>query len=125
MARSLEKSRRQHRKALGKLPLGVSSNFRYWGEDKTIYIKRGRGSRLSAWASRQSQSCESRAALDAQYREMEERFEGQDVPRPDFWGGFRLVPDYAEFWVGLPDRLHDRWAFRLDGAGWARQRLQP
>ena len=46
MARSLERSNRQHRKALGKLPLGVSSNFRYWGEDKTIYIERGRGGRL-------------------------------------------------------------------------------
>ena len=57
--------------------------------------------------------------------ERQVRFEGSDVPRPDFWGGYRLVPDRAEFWTGMPNRFHDRVEYRRSGKGWKWSRLQP
>lgn len=86
---------------------------------------RPRGSRLAAWASRQSEEVEGREALDAQFQEQRDHFEGQDVPLPPFWGGYRLRPEVIEFWQGRINRLHDRIVFRRTGDGWQRARLQP
>ncbi|MFP5327473.1 MAG: pyridoxamine 5'-phosphate oxidase [Acidimicrobiia bacterium] len=89
------------------------------------FASRPPGSRLGAWASRQSEVIESREALEAARRAAEERFGGEEPPLPPFWGGYRLVPDSVEFWQGRPDRLHDRLRYRLDGGAWVIERLQP
>lgn len=95
-------------------------------ESDTYYATRPRASRLSAWASRQSEPVVSRAALDAAAIEIEERFEGREVPRPPHWGGYRVSLDRIEFWEGRPFRLHDRIEYTPDGrGGWRRQRLFP
>ena len=86
---------------------------------------RPRGSRIGAWASRQSQPLEEREALRRRVREMTERFAGGDVPLPEFWGGFLLDPRRIEFWQGRADRLHDRLVFQRDGDGWSNMRLHP
>lgn len=90
------------------------------------FATRGRGSRIGAWASRQSRSIPDRAGLEAQVAEIEARFAGREVPLPDFWGGYRLLPDRFEFWQGRANRLHDRLAYtpRAEG-GWEITRLQP
>jgi pyridoxamine 5'-phosphate oxidase len=94
-------------------------------ESDTYFAGRPRGSQLGAWASDQSRVLPSREALEEKYREIERRFDGHGVPRPDFWGGFRLVPDRLEFWYGRPDRLHDRVVYvRADGR-WRIERLYP
>lgn len=86
---------------------------------------RPRGSRIAAWASRQSDEVGSREALDALFQEQHDRFQGEDVPLPPFWGGYRLRPEVMEFWQGRINRLHDRIVFRRAGDGWQRTRLQP
>lgn len=94
-------------------------------ESETYFATRPRGSQLAAWASRQSAELASRAELEAQYRAIEARFADQPVPRPPFWGGFRLVPDEIEFWRAGPYRLHDRLRYRRGGNGWKAVRLYP
>jgi len=91
------------------------------------FASRPRGSRLSAWASRQSRPVASRAAYEAVVAEVEARFDGvEDVPRPPDWGGYALTPVEVEFWQGRRSRRHDRLCMRPDGAGgWAVERLQP
>jgi pyridoxamine 5'-phosphate oxidase len=95
------------------------------GESDEYFASRPRGSQLGAWASAQSEVLPSRETLEEQYREVERRFEGQDVPRPPFWGGYRLVPRRIEFWYGRPDRQHDRVAYTRDGDKWKIERLYP
>jgi pyridoxamine 5'-phosphate oxidase len=89
------------------------------------FARRSRGSQIGAWASRQSSVIDGREALDAAVAEYEQRFEGQEVPRPPFWCGYALQPDAIEFWQGRPSRLHDRIRFRHDGGTWVRERLAP
>lgn len=94
-------------------------------ESDEYFVSRPRGSQIGAWASEQSTELASREQLEERYREFERRFEGQDVPRPPYWGGYRLVPDRVEFWYGRPDRLHDRVLYLRDGGGWRITRLFP
>jgi pyridoxamine 5'-phosphate oxidase len=97
-------------------------------EANAYWRNRPRASQLSAWASRQSQVVESRAALEAQVRELDARF-ADDVPQPPFWGGYRLQPETIEFWHHREDRLHDRLRYRRNAGdtdnGWIRERLAP
>lgn len=90
------------------------------------FASRPRASQLGAWASRQSAPVADRAQLERQYRDAEARFAGRNVPRPEFWGGYVLVPRRMEFWQNAPSRMHDRICYRRDDAGaWARTRLSP
>jgi pyridoxamine 5'-phosphate oxidase len=95
-------------------------------DESDIYFNaRPRGSQLGAWASEQSAVLPSRETLEARYREIEQRFRDQPVPRPPFWGGYRLTPSQIEFWYGRPDRLHDRVRYSLARDGWRIERLYP
>jgi pyridoxamine 5'-phosphate oxidase len=94
-------------------------------ESDAYFASRPRGSQLGAWASDQSSVLPSRETLEEKYREIERRFEGDAVPRPPFWGGYRLAPTRLEFWYGRPDRLHDRVVYIKEGSGWRIERLYP
>lgn len=89
------------------------------------FATRPRGSQLGAWASEQSRPLASRSLFESRLQEMEARFAGQSVPRPDFWSGWRLSPDYFEFWQGIDFRLHDRLIFSKAEDGWSSGRLYP
>jgi pyridoxamine 5'-phosphate oxidase len=94
-------------------------------EADAYFATRPRGSQIGAWASAQSKVVADRAALDAAEREMEARFADGPVPRPPFWGGYRLVPARVEFWQGRVNRLHDRLRYTRRGDGWDLERLAP
>ena len=94
-------------------------------DSDAYFATRERDSRIGAWASPQSRPIESRAELDRRVREVEERFEGADVPRPPHWGGYLLRPMAIEFWQGQVGRLHDRFRYLRDGGGWRIDRLAP
>jgi pyridoxamine 5'-phosphate oxidase len=93
-------------------------------ESDAYWRSRPRGSQLGAWASHQSEVIDDRTTLERRLAEATERFPG-DVPRPAFWGGFRVAPDTVEFWHHRDDRLHDRLRYRRAGAGWVIERLSP
>jgi pyridoxamine 5'-phosphate oxidase len=94
-------------------------------ESDAYFNSRPRGSQIGAWASDQSAVLPSREALEEKYRALEREYEGRAVPRPPFWGGYRLLPSLLEFWYGRPDRLHDRILYTRDGDGWRIERLYP
>ena len=96
-------------------------------EDSAAYFhSRPVGSRLGAWASRQSEVIDARQVLEARLMEMTERYEGGDVPLPPHWGGYRVKPESFEFWQGRPNRLHDRFRYSRQANGtWLIDRLAP
>lgn len=94
-------------------------------ESDTYFQSRPDGSKLGAWASPQSQKIEDRDILDASYKKYLTEFTGSDIPRPDHWGGYRIIPEKIEFWQGRSSRMHDRIVFSRSDAGWAKFRLAP
>ena len=94
-------------------------------EADAYFATRPRGSQIGAWASAQSSVIADRAALEAAERQVAERFAGGAMPRPPFWGGYRLVPARVEFWQGRSNRLHDRLRYTRRGEGWELERLAP
>jgi pyridoxamine 5'-phosphate oxidase len=95
-------------------------------DSEPYFRSRPRGSQLGAWASRQSTVVGSRAELDDRYAELSERWPpGTEVPMPEFWGGYRVEPQVAEFWHGRVDRMHDRFRYRREAVGWVAERLAP
>src|SRR5947208_600951 len=95
-------------------------------ESQTYFHSRPVGSQLSAWASRQSEVLDGRRVLDGRMAERTERFGDKPIPLPPHWGGYRLKPDTMEFWQGRPNRLHDRFRYRLGNDGnWLIERLPP
>ena len=96
-------------------------------EESFEYFRtRSRGSRIGAWASEQSTVIADRSVLEAKLAELTERFADQEVPLPDFWGGYRLTPETVEFWQGQASRLHDRFEYRRRSVSeWEIVRLSP
>jgi pyridoxamine 5'-phosphate oxidase len=95
-------------------------------ESTRYFLSRPRESQLAAWASQQSRPISARKLLLQQLGAMKKKFGDGQVPLPDFWGGYRVVPDSFEFWQGNEHRLHDRFAYnRLAGGSWVIEQLQP
>lgn len=95
-------------------------------EADAYYASRPRISRLGAWASDQSRPLPDRATLERRLAENERRFPGDDIPRPSYWSGYRVIPSRFEFWQGMDFRLHDRTLYTPDGhGGWATGKLYP
>jgi len=94
-------------------------------ESSAYFRSRPRGSRIGAWASRQSAVLETREVLERRVREYADRFGDGDIPLPPFWGGYRVAPTRMEFWQGRVNRLHDRLLFERSGSGWVNARLYP
>ncbi|MCS6842156.1 MAG: pyridoxamine 5'-phosphate oxidase [Roseiflexus sp.] len=94
-------------------------------ESDAYFASRPNGSRIGAWASRQSSVIGSRAELEQRVAELERLYANREIPRPPFWGGFRVIPDAIEFWQGRPNRLHDRLRYRRDAGRWIIERLSP
>jgi pyridoxamine 5'-phosphate oxidase len=96
------------------------------GEESDAYfMSRPRGSRLGAWASEQSRPVQGRSVLEERVRALEAEYEGREIPRPPFWGGYRVEPHTIEFWQGRENRLHDRLVYLRNEGGWKIVRLQP
>ncbi len=102
-------------------PVEIVSNE----EADAYFASRPRGSRIGAWASKQSRPLESRFALEKAVAEFTARHAIGEIPRPAYWSGFRIVPSQIEFWHDRPFRLHDRVVFTRNGDGWDKARLYP
>lgn len=109
---------------------GFAEKVEAWESDE-YHDSRPHESQVAAWSSQQSKNIDTRAALDQQYDSALAKFENSPVPRPDYWGGYRIVPTRIEFWKGRSNRMHDRIefvrSFNPDGTStdWQTQRLQP
>ncbi len=95
-------------------------------QSEAYFRNRPRGSRLGAWASKQSEVVATREELDARLRQLEAQYRDEEVPVPEFWGGYCVHPEAVEFWQGRPNRMHDRLQYRRKGEyDWVIQRLSP
>lgn len=93
-------------------------------EADAYFATRPRGAQIAAHASRQSSIVAGRGVLDTRFAELSEEF-ADEVPRPEYWGGWRLTPRMVEFWQGRPNRFHDRIRYRREGEEWVKERLAP
>jgi pyridoxamine 5'-phosphate oxidase len=94
-------------------------------ESAKYFLSRPKDSQLAAWASHQSHPVSTRQLLLQQVARMKEKFAQGEIPAPDFWGGFRVIPHEIEFWQGGANRLHDRFVYQRTNNGWTRSRLAP
>ncbi len=92
---------------------------------KAYFDSRPEGSRIGAWSSNQSEVVDSRDFLESRFHENEIKFAGKDIPMPEYWGGYRLIPNVFEFWQGRGSRMHDRIRFRNMSGRWLIDRLSP
>ena len=96
-----------------------------YAESLGYFLKRSRGSQLGAWVSEQSSIISSRKLLSMQLEKMKEKFANKEIPLPDFWGGYRIIPEKIEFWQGRESRLHDRILYTKVQDSWEISRLAP
>ena len=94
-------------------------------QSDAYFESRPRGSRIGAWASRQGTVLPDRRSLEARFDELEAEWRTREIPRPPYWGGYRLEPASFEFWEGRPSRLHDRIHYLREDGGWRAERLSP
>ena len=94
-------------------------------ESIKYFASRAKDSQLGAWASQQSTTISSRSLLVSQFESMKNKFSKGEVPLPDFWGGYRVIPESIEFWQGRESRLHDRFIYQRSETGWSISRLSP
>jgi len=100
-----------------KTPTNISDGY---------FESRPRGSQLGAWVSNQSEVLENRSVLEENLKQLEAKYQGKEIPRPQYWGGFLVRPTEIEFWQGRPNRLHDRIRYQLqEDFNWLKQRLAP
>lgn len=97
----------------------------YDDESDAYFSARPRGHRIAAWASEQSEPLDSHAILEERFAHFDQRFEGEDVPRPHSWGGYLLAPSRIEFWEGRPNRMHARLLYSRSPNAWEIMHLQP
>ena len=94
-------------------------------ESIKYFASRPKDSQIGAWASKQSSTISSRSILQSQFESMKQKFSSGEVPLPDFWGGYRVIPRTIEFWQGRESRLHDRFVYQRSEDGWTISRLSP
>ncbi|MBE9548651.1 MAG: pyridoxamine 5'-phosphate oxidase [Proteobacteria bacterium] len=98
--------------------ISTAESFKY-------FSSRPRGSQIGAWCSHQSRVVSSRSLLETQFKAIKDKFQHQEIPLPDFWGGYRIVPQTIEFWQGRENRLHDRFRYEREDNNWSVRRLAP
>ncbi|MEE9463610.1 MAG: pyridoxamine 5'-phosphate oxidase [Bacteroidales bacterium] len=103
---------------------GITKKVQASASDR-YFESRPRGSQLGAWASEQSREIQSKAHLDESLKRWESEFRDQPVPRPPYWGGYRVIPDKIEFWSEREDRMHERMLFEKTEQGWVFKKLAP
>ncbi|MFN3667241.1 MAG: pyridoxamine 5'-phosphate oxidase [Sediminibacterium sp.] len=94
-------------------------------ESDEYFLSRPEGSRIGAWSSPQSAIIANRTIIETNVTQYTKRFEGHEIPRPDHWGGYRVIPTSFEFWQGRSSRLHDRFQYKKENTQWLRNRLAP